>query len=457
MRWRRKNERVSQRKGAGCRTLLLVMLFSLLMSSSVYAEEADDTQGMERIEAQDDTQDTDQNETQNEEQEVKQEEPPAPEIKPRWKNEDGKWYYYDKTGQMVTGWQTIGGSRFYFETNGAAVTGWKELGKCWYYFSRRGIMRTGWQKIGTRWYYLGSNGRVRKGWQQIKGTWYRFSDTGAMQTGWTKSGKAWYFLAADGKMSVGWKKIGKRTYFFQKDGQMTVGWKKLSGKWYFFAKDGVLQKSCWIDRYYVGSDGTWVKSLPDSVKLNVKNILQRPELPMGCEVTSLDIVLQYMGYDIPKGQLSDQFLPKGSSSSTSPYTAFLGNPRSRSSWYCYSPVIVKCANSYLQSVKAKQKAVDLTGTKFEDLFYELDAGRPVVIWGTLSMGSPSTRGSWYVGGRSYPRYINLHCLVLTGYDRKKGVVYVSDPIYGNRSYRLETVKTRYAQMGSQAVVIRDTD
>ena len=33
--------------------------------------------------------------------------------------------------------------------------------------------------------------------------------------------------------------------------------------------------------------------LPDTVQLNVENILQNPELPNGCEITSAAIVLNY--------------------------------------------------------------------------------------------------------------------------------------------------------------------
>ena len=231
----------------------------------------------------------------------------------------------------------------------------------------------------------------------------------------------------------------------------------MKDKWYYLDKSGEMLKDRWVGDYYLGKDGSWLKKLPASVRLKVKNILQRPELPMGCEVTSLDIVLQYHGFDISKEQLSDKYLPKGSVGGTSPNEAFIGNPRSYGGWYCYSAPIVECANAYLQSTGAKQSAVNLTGTKFEDLFYELVSGRPVVIWGTLSMGSPSTRGSWYAGGRSYPRYINLHCLVMTGYDKKKGLVYIADPRVGNRAFSISRVKRVYEQMGSQAVVIRDTD
>ena len=45
-------------------------------------------------------------------------------------------------------------------------------------------------------------------------------------------------------------------------------------------------------------------------------------------------------------------------------------------------------------------------------------------------------------------------MVLTGYDRKKDLVYVADPMEGERTYSLSTFIKRYEQIGKQAVVIR---
>ena len=49
--------------------------------------------------------------------------------------------------------------------------------------------------------------------------------------------------------------------------------------------------------------------LPDTVQLNVENILQNPELPNGCEITSAAIVLNYLGFDIDKVTLAENCLP----------------------------------------------------------------------------------------------------------------------------------------------------
>lgn len=46
-------------------------------------------------------------------------------------------------------------------------------------------------------------------------------------------------------------------------------------------------------------------------KLDVEPVLQLPELPTGCEITSLATILNYYGYDISKTQLADEYLECG--------------------------------------------------------------------------------------------------------------------------------------------------
>ena len=80
--------------------------------------------------------------------------------------------------------------------------------------------------------------------------------------------------------------------------------------------------------------------------LSVQNILQNPELPTGCEVTSAAILLNYYGYNTDKVWLCDNFLPKSTdfhgSYGPDPNKVFVGNPKSSSGrgLYCHAPVIV---------------------------------------------------------------------------------------------------------------------
>ena len=46
------------------------------------------------------------------------------------------------------------------------------------------------------------------------------------------------------------------------------------------------------------------------IHLPVPLILQNPELPNGCEITSLCMLLRYLGFDADKCLLADNYLPR---------------------------------------------------------------------------------------------------------------------------------------------------
>ena len=73
--------------------------------------------------------------------------------------------------------------------------------------------------------------------------------------------------------------------------------------------------------------------------IDFQNIQQNPELPTGCEVTSLAMVLNHLGYKIDKCILADDFLNKGEIGSTDFSEAFVGNPRDDEGYGCYANVI----------------------------------------------------------------------------------------------------------------------
>ena len=64
----------------------------------------------------------------------------------------------------------------------------------------------------------------------------------------------------------------------------------------------------------------------------VPMLFQDPELPTGCEVTALAMVLQYYGFDTDKCELSDVYLPKGAVGETDFHYAFVGEPREQHSY-----------------------------------------------------------------------------------------------------------------------------
>lgn len=192
---------------------------------------------------------------------------------------------------------------------------------------------------------------------------------------------------------------------------------------------------------------------PNSVVLNVPCVMQNPELPTGCESVALTNALNYYGFGLGKTVIADAYMPK---SSWDFVTAFWGNPHSASNGNCISaPGLTNTANSFLISSGSSLRAYDVTGTGFYDLYSYLEAGHPVIIWSTIGM---QNLGSCYAtqayGGRVYRTYTNSHTVVLRGFNRSLGTVYIADSLAGYVSNSAQRIASLYSQRGAQAVVIK---
>ena len=76
-----------------------------------------------------------------------------------WQKVSGKWYYLNpaENGKMLTGKQTIEGKRYLLNASGAMKTGWsKDEDGNWYYYDKSGAMKTNAWISGT--YWVGSDG-----------------------------------------------------------------------------------------------------------------------------------------------------------------------------------------------------------------------------------------------------------------------------------------------------------
>lgn len=60
-------------------------------------------------------------------------------------------------------------------------------------------------------------------------------------------------------MNTGWIKTNDKWYYLEESGAMVTGWKKDNEKWYYLNLDGSMCCNTYIDGYYLGSDGAWIK------------------------------------------------------------------------------------------------------------------------------------------------------------------------------------------------------
>ncbi len=203
----------------------------------------------------------------------------------------------------------------------------------------------------------------------------------------------------------------------------------------------------------------------DSVScyIDMENVQQNPELPTGCEVTALTILLRHLGYDADKVDMATNYLYKswgnaefkdGEKYADSFFEYFIGDPFGRG-YGCFAPAIVKTANKYISENGGGHQVIDLSGCDSETLYNYVADGIPVLVWATDGMIPPEYYESWYdkETGERLDWYLNEHCFVLAGFNLDAGTVTMNDPIKGIIDYNMAKFEQRFAEMHRQAVVI----
>ena len=112
---------------------------------------------------------------------------------------------------------------------------------------------------------------------------------------------------------------------------------------------GEYQYSQIVTEFVTGkkNNGEYVDTSLEQKYIIMKELLQLPSLPTGCEITSLTAVLNYWGYGVSKETMADKYLEKGKLGQVTAYEAFIGMPSSTGGYGCFAPVIQRAANKYL--------------------------------------------------------------------------------------------------------------
>lgn len=120
---------------------------------------------------------------------------------------------------------------------------------------------------------------------------------------------------------------------------------------------------------------------------------QMPELPTGCEITALTMVLQYYGFPAEKTDLAYNYLPIAPAAfyydeenrlcgpDLNEY--FVGDPGTVGGYICGTEAIYKAVNDYLKAQGSSLHAIDISGVSFDELYQFIENKTPVVVWVTL--------------------------------------------------------------------------
>ncbi|MEZ2717523.1 hypothetical protein C2I17_18710 [Niallia circulans] len=200
--------------------------------------------------------------------------------------------------------------------------------------------------------------------------------------------------------------------------------------------------------------------IKESVLLDAPIINQLPELPRGCEVTSLAMLLQYADVDVDKMTLAKQI-----KKDTTPYTRangkiYYGHPNDGFIGDIYSlngpglgvyhKPIAALAEKYLPD-----SIVDFTGSDFEEIKNHLSNNRPVwVITNSTFKKLPESQfRTWNTPSGTVKITYSEHSVLITGYDETS--IYFNDPLTGekNKKAPIKDFEESWVQMGSQAITI----
>jgi uncharacterized protein YvpB len=198
--------------------------------------------------------------------------------------------------------------------------------------------------------------------------------------------------------------------------------------------------------------------LEQTVLLDAPVINQLPELPRGCEVTSLAMLLQYANVSVDKMTLATEIrkdttpykVTDGKIHFGHPNNGFVGSmyTKEQPGLGVYHKPIKELAEKYLPG-----QIKDLTGTPFNELKIHLSDKRPVwVITNTSFKELPSNQFvTWHTPSGVIEITYKEHSVLLTGFD--KDYVYFNDPLTGekNKKAPIMDFEQSWVQMGSQAI------
>lgn len=196
----------------------------------------------------------------------------------------------------------------------------------------------------------------------------------------------------------------------------------------------------------------WLTLKPEQ-KLNVPLENQLPDLPNGCEVTSLSMLLKYYDINVSKLELSSNIKHVSSFIDNdyrgNPHVGFVGNMSIKNAGWCvYNEPLYNVARKYTNRIRS------YTGNDFVRVLKLVSKGHPVMIITTLKFDHVNDMQTWSTKQGKVNVTPSSHACVITGYNKKKRIVYVNDP-YGvkNKKVSLKKIEASYNQQGKQALYV----
>lgn len=200
-------------------------------------------------------------------------------------------------------------------------------------------------------------------------------------------------------------------------------------------------------------------SIKGSVHLSAPSIKQLPELPRGCEVSSLAMLLQYSGIDVNKMELANQIKKDKTPYQNTNKGIYFGNPNNGfvGDMYSFKNPGLGVYHGPIAELTAQyvgiERVYDFSGGNFSEIINQLNKNRPVwVIINTTYKKLPKNQfTTWKTEDGPINITVKEHSVLITGYDHK--YVYFNDPLNRVKKAPIEEFKAAWIQMGKQAITV----
>ena len=240
---------------------------------------------------------------------------------------------------------------------------------------------------------------------KIQRYYYLFNRLGQMQFGFQRQGRSLKYYNKKGHQLHGYHKIRPYWYLFNKHGQMLTGLRYIKARRYYGYFNGAGHQrfrsvNTRLIKYSISARNGRVTGVLNHARV----IRQLPELPTGCEVTSVTMMLKHAGKKVSK-LAAARIMHR----SSNPYRGFMGSPFSNIGIGLW--VAPQGIRSVVQHYLHRSQI--MTGCSLNAIRAKLRAKHLVCAWVSA------------VDGFSSPT------IALTGYSRTR--IYYNDPWTGRKS------------------------
>jgi uncharacterized protein YvpB len=197
---------------------------------------------------------------------------------------------------------------------------------------------------------------------------------------------------------------------------------------------------------------SWTKS----TKTMITVPFHRQQYSLSCEIAALKMTLDYYDTGVSEDELISKLAfdptPKDFEKNIwgDPNVGFVGRIDGKmpvTGYGVYEDPIIQVANLYRVTKK-------ISGAELPELLNEIEAGRPVIVWGSINSGYDI---SWKTPeGKSIKAVTGEHARVAVGWTGDKdnpGHILLIDPVYGQIQLSQAAFLKDWALLGNKAVVV----